>query len=139
MKELSADSRVPVSRFGFAAGTANVLNGLRSNLSNFSERSLTNNASHVDFDSAIPNSRNPLRPSQRKASRVKQFFVGAVSLSVVHSEFLFRSVRFLRRLPRDDNRDRTLVLVLGRRRWEGSLEILRILREIKTLPLSLTH
>ena len=117
---------------------ANLLNGLKSNLSNFSERSLTNNASHVDFDSAIPNS-NPLRSSQRKASRVKQFFVGAVSLSVVHSEFLFRSVRFLRRLPRDDNRDRTLVLVLGRRRWEGSLEILRILREIKTLPLSLTH
>jgi len=35
--------------------SANLLNGLKSNFCDFSERALINNANQLDFDSAIPN------------------------------------------------------------------------------------
>ena len=43
--------------------TANLLIGFRSNFSIFSECALTNNANHLDFDSAIPRFES-WRPSQ---------------------------------------------------------------------------
>src|SRR6266508_4930009 len=43
--------------------SANLLNGLRSNFRDFSERALIDNANHLDFDSAIPRFES-WRPSQ---------------------------------------------------------------------------
>src|SRR5262245_60996209 len=66
---------------------ANLLNGLRSNFLDFSERALIVNANQLDFDSAIPRFES-WRAESPRTSCVKPLFARAVRPPVVHSEIL---------------------------------------------------
>jgi hypothetical protein len=77
--------------------SANLLNGLKSNFCDFSERALINNANHLDFDSAIPKSPSVTPPAS--LSVVDQtVYLSALFVPLLFiPKFLFRSVDFVRR------------------------------------------
>jgi hypothetical protein len=76
---------------------ANLLIGSRSNSRIFSECVLTNNANHLDFDSAIPKSPS-LTPPASLSVVDQTVYLSALFVPLLFiPKFLFRSVDFVRR------------------------------------------